>query len=129
LSEIREIKNVFLGLQTLYGSYFPKVDPALIHDLLMRLHENPEKTPFYMVEIFTKPNTDSEAMRDYILQKTGMVPSIHDNGTHYVVNHRLTLEFLKDLSNSEDVIDVAGDFTGGVTGRGASHELRDRKNS
>lgn len=33
-----------------------------------------------MVEIFTKPNTDSEAMRDYILQKTGMVPSIHDNG-------------------------------------------------
>jgi hypothetical protein len=95
----------------------------------MRSHENPEKTPFYMVEIFTKPNTDSEAMRDYILQKTGMVPSIHDNGTHYVVNHRLTLEFLKDLSNSEDVIDVAGDFTGGVTGRGASHELRDRKNS
>ena len=82
-----------------------------------------------MVEIFTKPNTDSEAMRDYILQKTGMVPSIHDNGTHYVVNHRLTLEFLKDLSNSEDVIDIAGDFTGGVTGRGASHEPRDHKNS
>jgi hypothetical protein len=33
------------------------------------------------------------------------------------------------LSNSEDVIDIAGDFTGGVTGRGASHEPRDRKNS
>ncbi len=127
MSEIREIKNVFLGLQTLYGSYFPKVDPALIHDLLMRLQENPGKAPFYMLEIFTKPNTDSEAMRDYILQKTGMVPSIHDNGTHYVVNQRLTLEFLKDLSNSEDVIDIAGDFTGGVTGRGASRESREHK--
>ncbi len=81
-----------------------------------------------MVEIFTKPNIDSEAIRDYILQKTGMVPSIHGNGTHYVVNHRLTLEFLKDLSNSADVIDIAGDFTGGVTGRGAYHEPRERKN-
>lgn len=115
---------MFLGLQTLYGSYFPKVDPALIHDLLIRMQEDPEKTPFYMVEIFTKPGIDSEAMREYILQKTGMVPSIYDNGTHYVVNQRLTLEFLKELSESENVIDVSGDYTGGVTGRGASREYR-----
>jgi hypothetical protein len=124
LSEIKEIRNVFAGLQTLYGSYFPKVDPTLIHDLLIRMQADPEKTPFYMVEIFTKPGTDSEAMRDYILQKTGMVPAIYDNGTHYVVNQRLTLEFLKELSDSEKVIDVSGDYTGAVTGRGASRESR-----
>jgi hypothetical protein len=114
----------FLYGQTLYGSYFPKVDPALIHDLLIRMQADPEKTPFYMVEIFTKPGTDSEAMRDYILQKTGMVPAIYDNGTHYVVNQRLTLEFLKELSDSERIIDVSGDYTGAVTGRGASRESR-----
>lgn len=124
LSAIKEIRNVFAGLQTLYGSYFPKVDPALIHDLLIRMQADPEKTPFYMVEIFTKPGTDSEAMRDYILQKTGMVPAIYDNGTHYVVNQRLTLEFLKELSDSERIIDVSGDYTGAVTGRGASRESR-----
>ncbi len=90
----------------------------------MSIEENPEKVPFYMVEIFTKPGTDAEKMRDYIMQKTGMVPSIHDNGTHYVVNQRLRLEFLKELSNLEEVIDIAGDYTGGVTGRGASHEQR-----
>ena len=91
----------------------------------MSIEENPEKVPFYMVEIFTKPGTDTEKMRGYIMQKTGMVPSIHDNGTHYVVNQRLSLEFLKELSNLEEVIDIAGDYTGGVTGRGASHEQRD----
>ena len=90
----------------------------------MSIEENPEKVPFYMVEIFTKPGTDAEKMRDYIMQKTGMVPSIHDNGTHYVVNQRLSLEFLKELSNLDEVIDIAGDYTGGVTGRGASHEQR-----
>ena len=91
MSELREIKSVFLGLRTLYQTYFPKVDPNLVHSLLMSIEENPEKVPFYMVEIFTKPGTDAEKMRDYIMQKTGMVPSIHDNGTHYVVNQRLRL--------------------------------------
>ncbi len=80
-----------------------------------------------MVEIFTKPGTDAEKMREFIMQKTGMVPSIHDNGTHYVVNQRLSLEFLKELSDLEQVIDIAGDYTGGVTGRGASHEQREPK--
>ena len=78
-----------------------------------------------MVEIFTKPGTDSEKMRDYIMQKTGMVPSIHDNGTHYVTNQRLTLEVLKEICDSDDVLEVAGDYTGTMTGRGASHEHRE----
>jgi hypothetical protein len=54
-----------------------------------------------------------------------MVPAIYDDGTHYVVNQRLNLEFLKELSDSEKVIDVSGDYTGAVTGRGASRESRE----
>jgi hypothetical protein len=34
------------------------------------------------------------------------------------------LEFLKELSDSEKIIDVSGDYTGAVTGRGASREFR-----
>ncbi|MGA8844212.1 MAG: hypothetical protein WB511_11570 [Nitrososphaeraceae archaeon] len=127
MSEIKEIKSVFLGLQTLYQTYFPKVDPSLIHSLLTSLQNDPDKSPFYMVEIFTKPGTNSEAMRDHILQKTGMVPAIYDNGTHYVVNQRLNLEYLKDLSEMDEVIDISGDYTGSLTGRGASREQREMK--
>ena len=50
---------------------------------------------FYMVEAFTMPETDSEAERNLIFQKTGMIPAIYDIGTHYAANHRLTLEMLK----------------------------------
>ena len=60
---LRDIRNVFQGLQTLYETYLPKVDPVLIHDLLVREKEKSEKSPFYMVEIFTKPGTDSEKMK------------------------------------------------------------------
>ena len=127
MSELREIRSVFQGLETLYQTYLPKVDPTLIHDLLIREHEKSERAPFYMVEIFTNSNVNSEDIKEHIYQTTGMLPSIYDNGTHYVTNQRLTLEILKEICSSEDVLEVTGDYTGTLTGRGASHEPREHK--
>lgn len=128
-SKIKEIKAVYKGLQTLYKTYLPKVDPALIDDLLMRQQhqkKNPKTAPFYMVEAFTKPGTDSEAKRNLIFEKTGMVAAVYDSGTHYAANHRLTLEMLKEIiSDLEYIVEVTGEYTGGITARGASHEHRD----
>jgi hypothetical protein len=125
--ELKEIRRVFQGLQTLYDTYLPKADPVLIHDLLIREQENPKNPPFYMVEIFTKEGTDSEAMKNRIFNNTGMLPAIYDHGTHYVTNQRLNLEILKEICNSEDVLEVTGDYTGTPTGRGASHEPREHE--
>jgi hypothetical protein len=125
--ELKEIRRVFQGLQTLYDTYLPKADPVLIHDLLIREQENPKNPPFYMVEIFTKEGTDSEAMKNRIFNNTGMLPAIYDHGTHYVTNQRLSLEILKEICNSEDVLEVTGDYTGTPTGRGASHDQREHK--
>lgn len=121
MTGIREIRRAFQGLQTLYETYLPKVDPKLINDLLSREKEGSEEAPFYMVEIFTKSGIDEEAKREYIIRKTGMVPSIHDKGTHYVTNHRLTLELLGELAEPQDVLEITGDYTGGLTGIGSSH--------
>ena len=119
--EIKEIKRTYAGLETLYQTYFPKSEPNLIHDLLRRLKKNPNIQPIYMVEVFTKPNLDAEVAKQYIFEKTGMVPAIYDKGTHYVTNHKLTLEILKEISDSDDVLEVAGDYTGTITARGSSH--------
>ena len=123
--QIKAIKTVHKGLQTLYSPYLPKVDPYLIEDLLMHQQKNPKDVPFYMVEAFTKPGTDSQIKRNPIFEKTGMVPAVYDNGTHYVTNHRLTLEMLNEISNDEDVLEVTGEYTGIVGGWGTSHEHRD----
>ena len=113
--EIKEIERVYAGLETLYLTFFPKSEPYLIHDLLRCLKKNPNIPPIYMVEVFTKPNLDSEAAKQYIFDKTGMVPAIYDKGTHYVTNHKLTLEILKEISDCADVLEVAGDYTGTIT--------------
>ena len=79
-----------------------------------------------MVEAFTKPGTDSETKRNLIFEKTGVIPAVYDNGTHYAANHRLTLEMLKEISNDRDVLEVTGEYTGGIGGWGASHEYNNR---
>ena len=122
MSELVELKKRFEELQSKYQVYLPKVDPDLIHDLLTRQQENPQVTPMYMLEVFTKPGIDSQAARNYIFEKTGMVSAVYDHGTHYVTNQKLTLETLKEISNSEDVLEVAGEYTGGIGGWGPSHE-------
>ena len=119
--EIKEIKRVFAGLQTLYRTSFPKSEPTLIHDLLRRLQKNANIRPIYMVEVFTKPGVNPEAAKKYIFEKTGMVPAIYENGTLFVTNQKLTLEMLKEISDSDDVLEIAGDYTGNITARGSSH--------
>jgi hypothetical protein len=121
-STMLEIKDQFLELQKRYQKYLPKVDPELIENLLLHQMENPRVTPFYMVEVFTKPGLNTEEVRNYIISKTGMSPAIYDNGTHYVTNQQLTLDILKEISDSEDVIEVTGEYTGGLGSYGASHE-------
>ena len=99
-------------MQTLYHTSFPKSDPSLIHDLLRRLQKNPNIPPIYVVEVFTKPGINPEAAKKYIFEKTGMVPAIYENGTLFVTSQKLTLEMLKEISDSDDVLEVAGDYTG-----------------
>jgi hypothetical protein len=122
--ELQELRNVFHGLETVYSTYLPKVDPVLIHNLLLREEQNSERAPFYMVEVFTKPGTNSEWCKQHIIHTTGFVPAIYDKGTHYVTNMRLTLDILKRLNDFEFVEEIAGDHTGNLTGRGASHDAR-----
>jgi hypothetical protein len=124
-SQIREIKRVFAGLQTLYKASFPKSDPYLIHDLVRRIERNPQITPIYMVEVFTRKGVNPEVAKQYIFEKTGMVPAIYENGTLFVTNQKLTLEMLKEISDSEDVLEIAGDYTANITARGPSHEHSD----
>jgi hypothetical protein len=70
--ELKQIRLVFQGLQTLYQTYFPAVNPTLIGDLLVReLNKKSEEKstlpPFYLVEIRTVNGTDQEMMKSMII--------------------------------------------------------------
>jgi hypothetical protein len=117
-----ELKGQFEELQKKYEEVLPKVDPKLINDLLLRQMEKPGSAPMYMVETFLEPGTDVRKVKETILQETGMVPAIYDNGTHVAAHHPLTLDMLERISNREGVIEVAGEYDTGSWA--ASHEHR-----
>lgn len=126
--KLDELKLRTQQLGEAYRDLFPKVDPAFVYDLIIRLVMNPKETaPIYTVEVFTKEGTNPEKSKDHILQTTGTVPSIYDNGTHYVSNHRMTLEILKKLNDIDYVLEVMGDYTGSASSTGARHEKGDWK--
>jgi hypothetical protein len=79
---------VFQGLQTFYQIHLPKVDPALIHDLLIRdLVKTTKNTsslslpPFHIVEIRTVKGTDQEMMKSIIFEKNWV--SVFDHRKWY----------------------------------------------
>jgi hypothetical protein len=128
-----ELHRLRIEHEKLYANIIlPKVKPALIADLLSReidYYSDGKNAPMYTVEVFTKKEIDSEEAKMYIIQKTGMVPSIHDHGTHYVTNQKLTLEILKEISDCEDVLEVAGEYSGSCGSIGSVHERSEKYNN
>lgn len=56
------------------------------------------------------------------MDKIGAVPAIVDNGTDYVINQKLSLEMLEEISDSPDFIEVRGSFCGGSGMKGTHYE-------
>ena len=123
--ELHELRLQYQRLRETYRKILPKVDPELIDDLLSREQQEedpPDTRPMYTVEVFTRDGVDTEAARWYIFEKTGMMPAIYDHGTQFVTDQRLTLETLKEISDSDDVIEVTGEYSGSFASNGPTHE-------
>ncbi|MDW0276403.1 MAG: hypothetical protein QN717_11000, partial [Nitrososphaeraceae archaeon] len=119
INKLEELKAQTQNLGKAYRELFPKVDPAFVYDLILRLSKNSDNnTPIYTVEVFTKEGTNPEISKERILQTTGTVPAIYDKGTHYVSTQRMTLEMLKKLNDIDYVLEVMGDYTGGASSIG-----------
>ena len=124
MSDLQELRENFKKIQETFSKSFPKVDPQLVVDLLLKEQQDPNNAPIYTLEVFMKTGTDIEKVKDTILQRTGTVPSIHDEGTHIVSTHKVTLDLLKFISEYEGVQEITGDYTGGAASIGARHEPR-----
>jgi hypothetical protein len=128
MSNIEEIKRKYQEFQTACKTTLPKVDALLVEDLVIRQLQNPEKQSMYTIEVFSDGSRNMEDVRNDILAATGTAPSIHDKGTHYVINSKVTLETLETIQKYPDVIEIKGEYTGGASSRGAAHDRGERDN-
>lgn len=69
------------------------------------MYSNSSHANLYVRGLYQRRDWFSKA-EDFIFQKTGMMLAIYDTDTHCVINQKLTLEMLKEISDSEDVLEV-----------------------
>ena len=115
---VEELRRRFQDFRTSCKTILPKVDPLLIEDVILRQQE----PLMYTVEVFSDGSRNPEDVKKDIVADTGMVPAIYDQGTHYVVNHKITLETLESIQKYTDVQEIKGEYSGSTASRGAAHE-------
>lgn len=113
MSQVYEVVKKFDELENSIKKHLGKVDPILIVDLILRQKKEKNKKPIYTMEVFIKPNQNTEEIRNRIINETGMVPAFYDEGTHIVVAHKVDLDVLKMINDIETVERIRGTYAGG----------------
>ena len=113
MSAANEVLRIFEELENSLNTHFPKVDPILVVDPILRQKKDNKRNPIYTLEVFMKPGQNIEAIRDRIISETGMAPAFYDNGTHLVVAHKLDFDMLKMINDIDFVERIRGTYSGG----------------
>jgi hypothetical protein len=69
---------------------------------------NANENHIYTLEVILKAGQDTKAIRQEVVDKTGMVPSYYLSGTKMVVSHTLNLDFLKWINDRPDITSIKG---------------------
>lgn len=113
--EYREIKAKQKELGKLQQKYFPKVDRGLLNDLIEHAPNSKENNGrLYEIQVIAKKGTDPEKVRSFFMEKTGKVPTMHEDGTHYRLNEYATLGLIKEIQNMKETEHIMGDYTFGA---------------
>jgi len=106
MSGVEDVVNKFNILDDMLKQVYSKVDPLLVVSLIF--DRNANKKSIYTVEAIMKPGLDTKAIRDKVINKTGMAPSFYLTGTKLIVSHTLDLDFLKWINDLEYIISIKG---------------------
>jgi len=122
LSVAEEVLKKFDELEGAMKRHFGKVDAPLIVDLILRQKKEKDNNPIYTLEVFLKPNQNTEEIRNRIISETGMTPAFYDNGTHIVVAHKIDFNMLKMINDIDFVERIRGTYSGSMASLGPSYD-------
>jgi hypothetical protein len=123
--QIEDLIRKFEEFQNACRTILPGVNRHLIEDLILYQQENPYIEYMYKIETFTRKDVDVNKIKNAILEKTGMVPEVYDDGTHYVVNQKLTLETLREIVQcDQNILEVRGEYIGNVGLKESEHKYK-----
>jgi hypothetical protein len=108
----QDIQTKYNEFQKACKTILPKIDRKLIEDFFYRQQDDPNTRPMYSIEVTTKEGLDTQKIKDLVWSKIGEIPDIDNHGTYYRIEHTLTLEALRRLSDHDFVLNVKGSYLG-----------------
>jgi hypothetical protein len=123
--QMEDLIRKYEEFQKACKTILPRVNRHLIEDLILHQQENPNIEYMYKIETFTRKGADVNKIKKIILDQTGMVPEVYDDGTHYVVNQKLTLETLREiLQCDQNILEVRGEYIGNISLKESEHKYK-----
>ena len=122
MSAAEEVLKKFDELEGAMKRHLGKVDAPLIVDLILRQKKEKNNNPIYTLEVFLKPNQNTEEIRNRIISETGMTPAFYDNGTHLVVAHKIDFNMLRMINDIDFVERIRGTYSGSMASLGPSYD-------
>ena len=115
MAAVQDVIEKFSALDSSIKATFPKTEPLLVVSLIFDNRAN--RNDIYTVEIMLKPGQDTEAIRQRVVEKTGMSPGFYLRGTKMIVSHTLDLDFLKWINEQDGIVSIKGSkySAGGAT--------------
>ena len=113
MNQLESLIRKFEEFQLACKAVLPTVTWRLIEDLILHQKEDPGLEYMYKIEIFTNKEANVNKFKQAMLEKTGMIPEVYDSGTHYIVNYKLSLEKLKEISQCDpNILEIRGEYIG-----------------
>ena len=106
MSDMEDVRNKFNKLDDTLKRVYSNVDSLLVVSLIF--DRNANKKNIYTLEVILKPGQDTVAIRQDVINKTGMAPSFYLRGTKMIVSHTLDLDFLKWINDQDGVESIKG---------------------
>ena len=119
---VEEVIKKFDEFENAMKTHLGKVDPPLIVDLILRQKKEKNNNPIYTLEVFLKPNPNTEEIRNRIISETGMTPAFYDNGTHLIVAHKIDFNMLRMINDIDFVEKIRGTYSGSMASLGPSYD-------
>jgi hypothetical protein len=111
MSGIEDITTKYDDFIHTIKTRLPKVSPKLVIELLPLLKE--EEAPMYNLQVHLKENSNIDEIRNTVWNELKVIPAFYSDGTHAVIEHRITLQILENISKLNAVDNISGSYAGG----------------
>jgi hypothetical protein len=109
MPDLTRLLDMYSELVLSMKSKFPKTDLKFLLELMSHEFLHPDHTPTVQLEIFYKKGVDLHSKSDHFSVSMDRVPSIYSSEDRLVIEPRLRLKDLEELSKDPDIESLGGD--------------------